>query len=62
MFRGETEILVYRPHVYIPVSPSQAQIVNNIGGFIGIGSSVSRANIVLEKNYFITGEVARATI
>ena len=56
LFRGSTNIYIFRPTVIFPVRNLDLSLDNKIGGFLGVGKSRSLTKFFLEKNEFYIGE------
>ena len=56
LFRGSTNIYIFRPTVIFPIIDLKFSLDNKIGGFLGVGKSRSLTEIFLERNEFYIGE------
>ena len=49
-FRGSSQIYVFRPKFICPKVNLKFKLQNNIGGFLGIGTTESISDIIFDRN------------
>ena len=61
-FKGTKMIYVYRPQLQTPPVNLKADIRSEVGGFLGMGTSICNSQIIFEKSQYYLGEHARVRI
>ena len=61
-FKSTKMIYVYRPQLQTPPVNLKVDVRSEVGGFLGMGTSVCTSQIIFEKNQYYLGEHARVRI
>lgn len=62
LFRGSTNIYIFRPIAVFPPRELKFTLESEIGGFFGMGATHSKSEIIFDKNEYYIGHPARVKI
>jgi len=62
MFRGDQDILIYRPMQAAEQHVLKGKIESKVGGVFGFSASVCNTTVLFEKNQYFLGENIRVKV